>query len=1051
MACSVGYSRPINFLVDSGADVNVLSQRDWECVESQARRGTAVIYDVNLKPTLDVCPYGSNVAFVLACTLKAWLETTTKPKPRVFADFVVVRNSQQSILGRKTAIKMKLLAVGLEVNLLSETPVSEFPSVPGIEIEFDVDASVAPVRHVYVSIPAHYKEPAMERLRAMEASGIIERVRKAPRWISGLSAVPKGRSNFRLVVNMRGPNRAIRRQFHAMPRVEEIKIMLNGAKWFTKLDLTSAFHHVKLAEQSRELTTFMGPDGMYRFTRLVFGVNCAPEIFQRIMEDVLHGISNIVIYIDDILIYAVDNEELQEITGQVHSALNTNNLTLNKDKCEYAKQSLTFLGHQITPDGLNIDEKKVESIRKFTRPKTFSELKSFLGLASYVSTFISRFSDMTEPLWRVAQKDTFEWGEEQEEAFVAVRSAIINCTTTQGYFDVTDRTFLYTDASPRALGAVLVQRNSQGVDRIVSFASKTLTKVERRYAQTQREALAVVWGSEHFFFYLLGHKFTIRTDAEGIAFIINRRGDEPKRMMRRAEGWAMRLDAFDFDVEVIKGLDNIADPSSRLYEGDDGPYEEEVAPGEILSLTADCPEEIKFGEDYLTVTELAYGTTKDKELREVMIAIEFGVWPRELDAFAVVQEELDVSLGVVVRAGLAVVPRVLRAKALHLAHKGHPGMTKMKSILRERVWWPGMSSAVETWVKSCFACTLNGRGEPPTPMQRTRLPDAPWEFLALDFCGPYQTADGTITIIGLVDYHSRYLMTMPLRHNDMATVRAWLNSVFDTFGLPTAVKSDNGPPFNSHEWRQFCTDRGINCVFSWPLTPQQNGTAERAMATIGKAMKSAAAEKSDYKKVLAEAVRAHNASEHRVTGEIPENVMFGRRMRRALPLMRPAPIQVDVQKMRERDQSEKEKAKTREDAKRRARPSEITVGDKVVVQRDVRRKGETNFDPTEFTVMSQRAGDITMQAEDGRVMRRNVTKTRKLQERLHDEQPGEPAEQPSVNDEQSQRAPEHPVNTSETAPEQSRDQIGVESTRPRRMREPPRHLRDYIMMIDGER
>lgn len=1046
MNVSVGSATPIRMLIDSGADINALSEAHWAELSTQLQNGKAFVYDHDHSPVYNVKAYATSGSLEVVTTFKAWLETADKPKPRTFASLMVIKNATRSVLGRSTAVEMKLLAVGLEVNqvAIAHETSSTFPYVPGVIIEFDVDVSVAPVRNAYVSIPAHYQQLAKERLAAMESCGIIERVKTAPRWISGLSAVPKGKNNFRLVVNMRGPNKAIRRQFHAMPRVEEIKLKLNNSKLFTKLDLTSAFHHVLLSQNSRELTTFMGPDGMYRFTRLVFGVNCAPEIFQRVMEDVLYGIRSVIVYIDDILIFGKDEFSLAKVTEQVMIALNKNNLTLNDDKCEYKKESLTFLGHTVSSSGLNIDEKKVESIRKFRSPQSMSELKSFLGLASYVSPFIPRFADLTDTLWAVLRQEEFTWGPEQEAAFLTVKDAIINCATTQGFFDINDETFLYTDASPRALGAVLVQRNSSGENRIISFASKTLTETERRYAQTQREALAVVWGAEHFFYYLLGHKFTIRTDALGIAFIFNRAGDAPKRLMKRAEGWAMRLDAFDFSIEYVKGIENIADPSSRLYEGIDGPYDEQEAPCEIANITVTDPEEMVFNGQWLTPLEVAYRTAEDEELQEVLEAMRTGEWPQHLIQYGNIREELTESKGVLTKFGLAVIPRILRSKALHLAHKGHPGMTKMKSILKERVWWPGLAAAAEVWVQSCKSCTLNSRKEPPTPMERSILPEAPWELVAIDFCGPYAAVDGGVTILGMVDYYSRYMLAAPMRHTDFQTVKAWLDAIFDTFGFPAAMKSDNGPPFNSHEYEKYCSDRGIKSVFSWPLTPQQNGAAERAMATIGKAMK--AATSSSYKLELGDSIKAHNSSAHTVTGEVPENVMFGRRLRRSLPLMRSAAVEINDDSMRQRDWVEKQKSKSREDKKRGARESNIGIGDSVVLRREQQRKGETNYDPMELTVVAQRNGDLTMEAPDGRIIKRNITKAKKILQREKQPQ-GATSSHPTV--ERDERIDAEPTCQQDASPAKNQQHLSPQH-RPRRTVGPPKRLGDYVTVVEAE-
>lgn len=978
VACTIGKSAPVDFMIDSGADVNVITLDVWERLESTG----AEMLDINWEPETSIRSYASNSNLAIRCTFKAWIRAEAKGKPETFAEFVVVEGGSKSLLGRQSAIEMRLLALGLEVNLLTDKGArhQKFPSIPGLEIHFEVDEFVLPSRHAYVNIPIHYQQAANERLKIMELTDIIEPAEGAPRWISGMSAVPKGRNDFRLIVNMRGPNRAIQRQFHQMPRVDEMKAKLIGARYFTKLDLHSAFHHVMISKESRELTTFMAPNGMFRFKRLVFGVNCAPEIFQRIMENILKDVENVIIYIDDILIFAPTMDHLKKETEKVLAALKENNLTLNNEKCVYEVETLSFLGHQLSAKGLNIEEQKVRDIEAFREPKTASELRSFLGLASYVSAYIPHFADLTEPMWRVTGNNDFEWGEQQSVAFRNVKKAIVECTTSQGFFDIKDTTYLYTDASPHALGAVLVQKNDQDKHRIISFASKTLTKTERNYPQTQREALAVVWATEHYYYYLLGNKFTIRTDAQGIAYIFDRGGDSPKRMMRRAEGWAMRLDAFQFSIEFVKGSANIADPSSRLYEGDSEAYVEHEAPCEIGLITISEPGQMKFDDEHLPLAEVSYQANLDSQLTAVRRALTTGDWPQELSPYKAVQENLRETNGVLTKDGLAVIPLALRQKALALAHKGHPGRSKTKSILRERVWWPAMGKAAEEFVDTCTACTLNGRREPPTPMERTRLPEAPWDFLAIDYCGPYSIFGG-VHILVMLDYYSRFVVASPVSSTDFKAAEQFFERVFDQYGYPGAIKSDNGPPFNSGDYKEYCVKRGISPVFSWPLTPQQNGMAERAMQLINKAMQSASVEKRDFRKSLAETVRAHNTALHRTTNEVPSDLMFARKLRRSLPLAGSASFKVNDEEIRIRDWDEKQKSKVKEDKKRGARDSRIMVGDTVVIRRTVKRKGDSNYDPAELKVTEKRKGDLTLTASDGHTVKRHITLARKVVKR----------------------------------------------------------------------
>lgn len=199
VACVIGEGPPLDLLIDSGADVNVLTTADWATLETFS----SGLCDVSKDPELNLRSYASSENLSISCSFKAWIRTAVGGKPRTFAEFVVVKEGAKSLLGRETAVEMKLLAVGLEVNHVGSAQKIErkFPAIPG------VDEFVLPVRHAYVSIPVHYRQAATERLKEMERSDIIEPAPGSPRWISGMSAVPKGKGDFRLIVNMRGPNR----------------------------------------------------------------------------------------------------------------------------------------------------------------------------------------------------------------------------------------------------------------------------------------------------------------------------------------------------------------------------------------------------------------------------------------------------------------------------------------------------------------------------------------------------------------------------------------------------------------------------------------------------------------------------------------------------------------------------------------------------------------------------------------------------------------------------------------------------------------------------
>lgn len=702
----------------------------------------------------------------------------------------------------------------------------------------------------------------------------------------------------------------------------------------------------------------------------MFGVNCAPEIFQREMTRILRDVKNVIIYIDDILIFASSLEELHNIVAQVLRILRDHNLTLNLEKCEFDKTRLKFLGHELDENGFHLDKSKVKHLQQFRQPSTVSELRSFLGLASFISPYIKNFAHLTHPLWSVATSNTWKWGHDQITAFEETKHQIARCTIALGYFSETDKTILYTDASPNALGAVLVQEDVDGRSRIISFASKALSLTEKKYAQNQREALGTVWAVEYFSYFLLGRHFVLRTDAQGVIFILNRSRESSKRALTRADGWALRLSPYSYEVEYVRGRDNIADPSSRLYIGKDDPFEESISPWEIALLEINSV-------GLLTEMEIRKATMDDPVLQEVAQAITCDIWPKSLRAFKSLVNDLSLNDGVIIKNGCAVVPESLRHKALQVAHRGHPMTSKLKSILRQRVWWPGMSKDAENWVKSCETCATTGRPEKPTPMERIFAPQEVWETLAMDFNGPYLRFGGVYVLL-IVDYRSRFLIARIVKSTSFEYTRKVLDELFEREGYPRIIKTDNGPPFNGSEYKLYCDERGIKCVFSTPLFPQQNGLAECYMKLVNKAMTAAASSRTSCAEELQAAIQAHNAATHAVTGVPPEEVMLGRKIRRNLPLVDSSETQHDREALNTRDREAKLKAKELEDKRRGARVCDIAPGDTVIIERTAYSKGETRFNPKRYTVLQQKNGNLLLTDEKGQLVRRHVSQSKKV-------------------------------------------------------------------------
>lgn len=360
----------------------------------------------------------------------------------------------------------------------------------------------------YYRVPVALEDRINQKLKDMENMDIVERVKGTSEWISPLVVVPKTNGDIRICVNMKNPDMEIKREYFPLPTLESFMTKLSGCKFFSKLDISQAYYHVELHPDSRNLTTFMSSGGLMRYKRMVFGMNSAPEIFQKLIEEMIAECQGTFNFLDDILIVAKDLKESNERIKKVLLTLKANNVLLNKQKCEFNRTEMEFLGNLLTKEGMKPSEAKIKALKEFRQPETIEEIRSFLGLITFVSHFIENLSAKTEPLRAMIRKEVKIWGREQEKAFDILRQELAESVLTLGYFDPTHETILFTDGAPKGLGAVLVQKHD-GKVRIITCVSKSLTQAEQRYPQTQREALAVVWAVERLYFYLFGLKFTI--------------------------------------------------------------------------------------------------------------------------------------------------------------------------------------------------------------------------------------------------------------------------------------------------------------------------------------------------------------------------------------------------------------------------------------------------------------------------------------------------------------------------------------------------------------
>lgn len=1025
--------------VDSGADANVISLENYNAIAKGDKR-LGPPREVGNWKLLDFNGNEIGCAGQVTTTIAASAEGK-----RLVETFFVATSRSQSVLSYETATKLGVLVMNKTILQLEAG--ETFPSIPMEPIQLEIDTNVQPRVCVYNSIPAALESFVDEHWDELERQGIIEPLQGAPRWLSRVDVVPKKDGTYRVIIDMRPANKAIRRRYYQMPNPDHTTTRVRFAKRFSKYDFTSAYFHVLLHPASRYITAFMTSKGPRQFTRLPFGINCAPEIFQQVMDHLFGGLPGVIVYLDDLLVFAPDQETLKERCEMVMEVIKENNLTLNEGKCIHDVAEIEFLGAILSESGCKPAPERIDGITNFPKPQTYAQLREFIGLVNYIAKHLYNISTTMEPMRRLLEGNTKElkgarcldnWSPDQDQAFRATKEQVANNILERGYFDPKHPTSITTDASPVGLAAIVTQNDPKnGEERVIACTSRSLTKTERKYPQTQREAKAIAWSIPKFDFYLIGIRFTLITDHEPMKFIFGRNARNlNKRALNRAENYALTLSQYEFDVEIIRSKQNMADCLSRcpapITAADrDKRNNRNNGTAVIGSLTV--TDEIRKGA-CLSLKEIAEATATDVQLQEVVKALADEIDWKEIPDFSRFKDELHLADGIIWRLGRAIVPQQLRKKAMGVAHRSHPGMSTTKHLLRKFVWWPMIDRHVEEFIKTCDTCIKLSASDPPEPLVMSSFPEEPWQDIALDFWSGSET-DKKVLVIA--DYHSRAIRAEVLRETTSeATIKA-LEKVFGEWGWPSTMKHDNGPQLVSNEFLSWLEANGIESRPTTARNAQENGLVERHMKGITRAFAIAKIEKRNAEETLKQYVADYNSWPHSVTRVAPRDVLAGRVVKTRLPLQRmeendeSSNIKAQIRK---RDQKFKIKKKTAEDARRRAKFSTLKVGDQVYLRdHEQRNKIDQRFLDTKHEITARSGGRLTLKSLlDNSIKIRKTVDVKLVPENLHDGS-GAPKTEP-------QGMAAKPTAPLEATKQQDPDHAGSTAGRPLRVKKIPARL-----------
>lgn len=394
--------------IDSGADANVIDETTW----LRMKDAKVKVGDQSLESDIVLKGYATNKPMMILGTFTATIEIQNRA---IMAKFYVVSQGKKTLIGRKTAEELGVLRIGLNVNEVSTK--QPFPKIKGVQVKLSIDQSVPPVCQPYRRIPIPLEELVEKKLNELLDMDIIEAVEGPSQWVSPIVPILKSPTEVRLCLDMRMVNKAILRIHYPLPTIDDLLPKLLDAVLFSRLDVRHAFYQCELHPDSRYITTFITNKGLYRYKRLLFGISCAPERYQRILHQLLIRCEGVFNFIDDIIVFGRSREEHDERLTTVSKVLQENGILLNEEKCVYRKKELEFLGNLITGGGVKPSPRKVEALKKFREPACMEELRSFLGFVTFNSKFIPTFSDLTEPLWELTRTNEFRWTDRHRERF----------------------------------------------------------------------------------------------------------------------------------------------------------------------------------------------------------------------------------------------------------------------------------------------------------------------------------------------------------------------------------------------------------------------------------------------------------------------------------------------------------------------------------------------------------------------------------------------------------------------------------------------------------
>lgn len=704
------------------------------------------------------------------------------------------------------------------------SPLSKMPPArPGYDHEIKIEPAAPIVKKVYKMSPGELKT-LKEQLDELLRLGYIQP--STSPWAAPVLFVKKKDGTMRLCIDYRGLNALTIKNKYPLPLLDELYDRLTGACFFSKIDLQQGYHQLRIAEEDIPKTAFSTRYGHYEYRVMAFGLTNAPASFQGFMNSLFKQLLDefVVVYLDDILVYSKTFQEHLQHLRQVLEILRENKLHAKKEKCEFGLSQMTFVGHVISADGIQVDPVKVQALRNWPVPKNMTQLKSFNSFMSHFRKFLPGHAKTMIPLTNLVAdgpnanksktRPLATWGPAEQYAFDKARDSLLKVVERGDMLYVADPNKPFeidADASGEATGAALYQIRD-GISCPIAFESRRLRPAEMNYPVHEKELLAIVHACRAWRHYILGaSENVVHTDHASLRFLLTQ-----PHMSQRMTRWAEFLAPYNLTIQYKKGSYNVvADALSRL--------ELNSVEHPIRHLdTWDWPLLVPNFLNYGSFPEYTDNETK-KKIRA------------EAQNFSIVDDELVYSVD---DAEVPFIPYAERTDRLIDLHTdiGHLGESGTFDLAKSRMWWPTLRADIKKIVSQCKPCQLvKPSGDRSVAPLHPLAPARPFERWGIDFIGRMpKTKNGNRWIITAIDHATNWPVARALPDATAESVAQFLyEEIFLQFGCPSEIVSDRGANFMSDVLQRYLERMNIKHKATSAYHPRTNGKCERLNGVIG--------------------------------------------------------------------------------------------------------------------------------------------------------------------------------------------------------------------------